>query len=169
MDYDVVVKEVPPEHAASVRGTHPIAQMAEVMPKEFGRVMAALTAEGVQPSGGAVAIYHGWTEETVDVEIAFTIHGVFFPRDLKKGSVKASRVPGGKVAFTVHVGPYEQIAAAYAAIQAYARANRRCTCSTSEAYPNCRQRSVMAGTSSGLARRTVVGAIDSIRAASTPQ
>lgn len=123
MDYDVIVKEVAPEHSASVRGTYAIAHIAETMPKEFGRVMAALTAEGVQPSGGAVAIYHGWTEETVDVEIAFTIRGVFFPQDAKRGSVKASRVPGGKVAFTVHVGPYDQIAAAYAAIQAYARAN----------------------------------------------
>jgi effector-binding domain-containing protein len=122
MDYDVTVKEVAPEHAASVRGTYPIAQLAEVMPKEFSRVMSALTAEGVQLSGGAVALYHGWTEDTVDVEVGFTIRGVFFPQDVRRG-VKASRVPGGKVVFTVHIGPYDQVGAAYAAMQAYAKAN----------------------------------------------
>jgi len=104
-------------------GTHPIAQMAEVMPKEFGRVMAALTAEGCSRRGGR------WPSTRLDRGDGGRGDRVHHPRrllptDLKKGSVKASRVPGGKVAFTVHVGPYEQIAAAYAAIQAYARANR---------------------------------------------
>jgi effector-binding domain-containing protein len=123
MDYDVTIKEVASEHLASVRGTYPIAQLPEVMGREFGRVMSALTAEGVQPSGGAVVIYHGWTEDTVDAEIAFTIQGVFFPQN-PRGGVRPSRVPGGRVAFTTHVGPYDQIANAYGAIQAYAKENR---------------------------------------------
>ncbi len=122
MDYDVIIKEVAPEHLASVRGTFPMAELAEVMGREFGRIMAALNAEGVEPSGGALAVYHGWTEDAVDVEIAFTVRGVFFPQDAK-GVVKASRVPGGKVAFTVHKGPYDQIGNAYGAIQAYAEAH----------------------------------------------
>lgn len=130
MDYDVTLKEVPAEHLASVRGVHPIARLPEVIPREFDRIMAALRAEGVQPAGGALAIYHGWSGDTVDVEIAFTIKGVFFPQDVRsgakhrqRGGVQPSRVPGGKVLFTRHVGPYDQIAAAYDAIQAYARAN----------------------------------------------
>jgi effector-binding domain-containing protein len=124
MDYDVIIKEVAPEHLASVRGTYRTAELPEVMRREFGRIMGALTAEGIEPSGGALAIYHGWTEDTVDVEMAFTIHGVFFPQNPKhaKRGVGASRVPGGKVAFTVHVGPYDQIENAYGAIQAYAEA-----------------------------------------------
>jgi effector-binding domain-containing protein len=123
MDYDVIIKEVAPEHLASVRGTHPVAELPKVMGREFGRIMDALTAEGVQPSGGALAIYHGWTEDTVDVEIAFTIRGVFFPQK-PRSDVKPSRVPGGKVVFTTHVGPYDQIESAYRAIQSYATANR---------------------------------------------
>jgi effector-binding domain-containing protein len=122
MDYDVIIKEVAPEHLASVRGTYRMAELPEVMGREFGRIMGALTAEGVEPSGGALAVYHGWTEDTVDVEIALTIRGVFFPQDPRGGVVRASRVPGGKVAFTVHVGPYDQLTSAYGAIQAYAEA-----------------------------------------------
>lgn len=123
MDYDVTLKQVATEHLASVRGTYPIARLPELMPAEFARVMNELTAEGIQPSGGAVTIYHGWGGDTVDAEIGFTIRGVFFPRD-PKGPVRASRTPGGKVLFTVHVGLYAELEAAYKAIQAYAKANR---------------------------------------------
>ena len=122
MEYEVVVKEVAPEHLASTRGIYRIADLPQVMGREFGRIMDALTAEGMQPLGGALAIYHGWTEDTVDLEIAFTIRGVFFPQD-RRGGVKAGRVPGGKVAFTRHVGRYDRIEEAYRAIQAFARAN----------------------------------------------
>ncbi len=120
MDYEVNVKEVAQEHLAGIRGVYRISELPEVMGREFGRIMAALNAEGVEPAGGAVAIYHGWTEDTADVEIGFTTHGVFFPRD----GVRPGRVPGGKVVHTVHVGPYDQIEAAYGAIQQYAEANR---------------------------------------------
>jgi effector-binding domain-containing protein len=122
MDYSVSIREVAPEHIAGLRGTYPVAQLPQVMAGEFGRVMGVLIAEGVKPAGGAVAVYHDVTDDTVDVEIAFTIHGVYFPRD-KKGVVKPGRLPGGKVAFTTHVGPYDKLEEAYTAVQAYAKAN----------------------------------------------
>jgi len=122
MDYRITIKELGPEHTASVRGMYPIAQLPEIMAREFGHIATVLAAEGVAPAGGVLAIYHGWTEDTVDVEIAFTIHGVYFPRD-PHGEVQPSRVPGGKAVFTVHVGPYDRLAEAYEAIQEYAKAN----------------------------------------------
>ncbi|NLE11204.1 MAG: GyrI-like domain-containing protein [Actinobacteria bacterium] len=123
MEYDVVIKEMPSEHLASVRGVYPIARLPEVMGEEFRRILGALSAEGIEPSGGALAIYHGWTQETVDVEIAFTVRGVFFPQT-PRSAVKPSRIAGGKVVFTTHVGPYDQIHNAYAAIEEYAQDNR---------------------------------------------
>jgi effector-binding domain-containing protein len=122
MDYEVTLKETASEHLASVRGIYPISQLAEAMPKAFAQVMKVLTAQGVQPSGGAITVYHGWSSDTVDAEIGFTIRGVFFPQE-PKGAVRASRIPGGRVLFAAHVGPYEQLEAAYRAIQAYAEEN----------------------------------------------
>ena len=119
MEYEVTVKEVAPERFAGVRGTYRIAELGEVMGREFGRIMAAMTAQGVRPSGGALTVYHGWTEDTVDAEIAFTVDGDFAPQ----GDVRPGMLPGGEVAFTVHVGPYDQIGAAYEAIQHHAKAN----------------------------------------------
>ena len=119
MDYDVTVKEAASERLAGVRGTYRIAELGEVMGREFGRIMGAIAAQGVRPSGGAVTVYHGWTEDTVDAEIAFTIDGDFTAQE----DVKPGTLPGGKVAFTVHVGPYDHVGAAYGAIQEYAKAN----------------------------------------------
>lgn len=120
MDYQVVIKEMPPEHLASTRGIYPVAELPEVMGREFGRIMGALSAEGIRPAGAALAIYHAWTGDSVDVEIAFAIQGVFFPQT-PRSDVKPSRVPGGKVVFTTHVGPYDEIHKAYEAIQSYAK------------------------------------------------
>jgi effector-binding domain-containing protein len=117
--YEVEIKDPAPMRLAGVRGTYGIAELGEVMGREFGRIMAALTAQGVHPSGGAVTVYHGWTEDTVDAEIAFTVDGEF----AAEGDVRPSTLSGGKAAFTIHVGPYDQIGAAYGAIQEYAKAN----------------------------------------------
>jgi effector-binding domain-containing protein len=73
MSYDVIVKEVPSRHLAGVRGTYRMVELPGVMGREFHRIMNALRAEGIEPSGGALSIYHGWTEETVDVEMAVPI------------------------------------------------------------------------------------------------
>jgi len=117
--YEVEIKEAVPMRLAGVRGTYRIAELGEVMGREFGRIMAALTAQGVRPSGGAVTVYYGWTEDTVDAQIAFTIDEDF----AAEGDVRPSTLPGGKAAFTIHVGRYDQIGAAYGAIQEYANAN----------------------------------------------
>ena len=119
MTYEVTVKEVTPEPFAGVRGTYRISDLAGVMGREFGRIMAAIASQGVSPAGGALTVYHAWTEDAVDAEIAFTIEGDFAPQE----DVKPGMLPGGKVAFTVHVGPYDQIGAAYEAIQQHAEAN----------------------------------------------
>ena len=122
MKYNVVIKEVAPENLASIRATCSIAELPEVMGRQFGRIIAALSAEGIQPSAGALAIYHGWTQDTVDVEIAFVIQEIFHPR-IGQSGVAPSKIPGGRVAFTTHVGPYEEIQNGYGAIRAYAQEN----------------------------------------------
>lgn len=117
MTYEVLIKELAPERLASTRGVYGIAEIGQVMMREFGRVMAALSAQGLHPVGGPVALYHAWPETTVDVEIGFPVPDGF----QEKEGVKTSRLPGGRVATTVHVGRYDEIEPAYVAIQEYAK------------------------------------------------
>lgn len=116
MAYEVLIKELPPERLATTRGVYAVAEIGQVMGREFGRVMAALSAQGLYPLGGPVALYHAWPETTVDVEIGFPVPAGFREQD----GVRPSELPGGRVATTVFVGPYDQIEAAYVAVQEYA-------------------------------------------------
>jgi effector-binding domain-containing protein len=119
MAYEVEIKELASEQLASTRGWYPLSDLAQVMGAQFGRIIAAITAQGLQPAGPPVAIYHAWTEEKVDVELGFPASGEFNEAQ----GIKPSSIPGGRVAFTVHVGPYDTIELAYKAMQEYAEAH----------------------------------------------
>jgi len=119
MAYDVEIRELAPEKLASIRGWCPGADLAKVMEAELGRIAAALSAQRLHPVGPPVAIYHAWTEDNVDLELGFPVAGDFH----EVQDVKPSELPGGRVAFTLHTGPYDQIESAYNAVQEYAEAN----------------------------------------------
>jgi effector-binding domain-containing protein len=120
MAYDVSVKEIAPERIVSARGRYRMAQLSLVVPRELARVVTALLAQKAEPTGGAVARYHGWNDESVDVELGYPARGDFVSVE---GGVAESLLPGGKVVFTTHVGAYDQIAEGYKAVMDYAEAN----------------------------------------------
>ena len=119
MAYDISVKEIAPERIVSARGRYRTAQLSLVAPRELARVVTALLAQKAEPIGGAVARYHGWNDETVEVELGYPARGDFASVE---GGVVESTLPGGKVVFAKHVGPYDEIATAYQAVMDYAEA-----------------------------------------------
>jgi effector-binding domain-containing protein len=119
MAYEVEIRELAPEKLASVRGWYPAAEMAQVMGTEFGRILGAMSAQGMHPVGPPVAVYHAWTEESVDLELGFPVAGDF----QEAQGVRPGTLPGGRVAFTPYTGPYDRIEPAYKAIQEYAGAS----------------------------------------------
>jgi effector-binding domain-containing protein len=119
MPYEVTAKDLEPEKLASVRGVLPLAEIGQAMAGAFGRIMAALSAQGMYPAGPPVAVYHSWTDTSVDTEIAFPVSGEFVEHE----GVMPSELPGGRALFTVYVGPYDQMHAAYEAIKQYAEEN----------------------------------------------
>jgi effector-binding domain-containing protein len=57
--------------------------------------------------------------QDLDIEIGFT-----FAQELGgEGEVLAGELPGGKAAGCLHVGPYDQVGAAYQALQKWMEAN----------------------------------------------
>jgi effector-binding domain-containing protein len=116
MVYEVEMKELAPELLASVVTKCYIEDLPRVVPEAFGRVMGVITGQGVSPTGGAVAVYRVWTEESVVVEIGFTVAAEIRAEQ----GVAPGRLPGGRALKTVHVGRYEDIGPAYQAMQEYA-------------------------------------------------
>jgi effector-binding domain-containing protein len=86
------------------------------MGAEFGRVAGAMASQGLHPVGPPAAVYHAWTEASVDLELGFPVAGDF----QEAQGVRPGMLPGGRVAIVLYTGPYDRIEPAYKAVQEYA-------------------------------------------------
>lgn len=114
MEYEVKVKETVAQPMVSVRGHTPTAGMPEFFQRAYGEMFGLLGEHGVRPAGMPVTIYHDqeFKVEDVDLEVAIPIAE---PVE-SAGRVVAGTLPGGPVAYTLHVGAYDDIGGAYQAL-----------------------------------------------------
>lgn len=98
---------------AVVRETVPREGIADFLSRALGAVARALEEQGLQPVGPPVAKYYGPATEPFDVEVGFPVAQAPQP----SGSVIAGALPGGRIAETTHVGRYEELGDAYAALR----------------------------------------------------
>lgn len=120
MNYEIHVKQVPPHVIASERRHTVLAELGNVMQSTLAQI-----ATSVHPptaaQGAPFAIYYGETfkPDDIDVEVGLSIAGnaTLDP----SARVQRRQLDGGPVAFTLHVGPYETIGAAYTALYEWAK------------------------------------------------
>ncbi len=125
MPYEVKVQEVAPQPIAAVRHQMPPADISSVMGEAFGRVFGYMARAGATPAGPPLAVYHHFDEESVDFEIGVP---VMAPIQEEPGSGDPSahpvhnfELPGGMVATTLHIGPYDGLETVWAAITGWAQ------------------------------------------------
>ena len=111
------VREVKERITAVIRTSTPIEKLSEVMGRCYGEIMGCLGPRGVQPSGPPFAVYHNMDMSNLDVEIGFPVSQSFEG----DGSVQCGRIPGGKAAVTLYVGPYDKIEKGYNDLTAYVK------------------------------------------------
>jgi effector-binding domain-containing protein len=100
------VQERKVQPAATVRAKVPPGQVARTAAETLPEIMAYLTEIGVHTEGGPFARYHAEDASGVDVEIGIPVTEPVPPR----GRIAAAELPGGRVAMTWHLGPYESLA-----------------------------------------------------------
>ncbi len=84
------------------------AKLAEVLP-----AVGMYTAEaGIQPSGQPFSRYHEVDADMLDIEAGMPVSGPA----TGKGEIQARTLPGGRIAMTWHVGPYDQLGSAHEAL-----------------------------------------------------
>ena len=92
-------------------------KLAEVLPAVYG----FLTEAGITPAGPPFSRYHHIGEDSIDMEA-----GMPTPEPVTgRGEIAAAELPGGAVATTWHVGPYDGLVAAHAALSDWAAAAAR--------------------------------------------
>ena len=98
-------------------GTVDLPEIGPWISAAFGRVAAALGAQGVAPVGPPFARYFPVGNHRFHVEAGFPTDR---PVEPDEDGVAPSTLPAGPVAVTVHVGPYDGVSEAYARIATWA-------------------------------------------------
>jgi effector-binding domain-containing protein len=112
MPYQVTVKKVEPQQVAALRLHTNISAVAADVQRGFGTLIEAITGAGAAPSGIPFIVFHDVIDEQTagDIEICIPVPpGTAFP----DGPARATEIPGGPVASTIHRGPYAEISPAY--------------------------------------------------------
>lgn len=115
MPYDIEVKQLVPQPMVSIRTQCHAAEIGATLREILPEVARYLERMGVKPAGPPFTRYHGIENNRVDIEgglpVAEAVAG--------EGRVSSGELPGGTVATTIHVGPYEKLPEAHDALDAW--------------------------------------------------
>ncbi|OGN87342.1 MAG: hypothetical protein A2X23_05745 [Chloroflexi bacterium GWC2_73_18] len=114
MDYEIKIRETPPQPMLSVRRHTSLPELGPLMGRTYGELFGYLGRNGIRPAGPPFAIYHDpdFREEDIDVEM-----GVPLAEPVAgEGELRGGELPAGPAAYTLHGGPYEEIGPAYQAL-----------------------------------------------------
>lgn len=123
MSYEVEVREVAPQPMVGIRRTCTMQKIQATLAEVLGGSFAFAKRSGLEPVGPPFTIYHCSAEGEIDLEGGCPVARA--PEGEPDGDVRAGELPGGEVATTWHVGPYDGLAQAYGALQAWMSANGR--------------------------------------------
>jgi len=95
-----------------------VQKLPQVLGQTWGAIMQYAGRIGVHPSGPPFVAYHNMDMQDLDLEIGFP----YAQQVMGEGEILAGEIPGGKAASCLHVGPYDQVGAAYEALRRWIEA-----------------------------------------------
>jgi effector-binding domain-containing protein len=115
--YEVEARTRPEQPTAVIRATLSVPEIGPWLGKAYGEIAGVLAGQGNEPAGPPFARYHVLGDGRFDVEAGFPVTTAIEPA----GQVAAAVLPGGSVAVTMHVGPYDAMEPGYAALTSWVR------------------------------------------------
>lgn len=112
MPYDMTLVDVPETTIISIRAHRRMEDLPAFVGESFGTLFTQLGAAGVEPAGPPFVIYHAFGPVELDAEVGVPTA----TRITVSQPVQARVLPAVKVVRTLHVGPYEALSGAYAAL-----------------------------------------------------
>ncbi len=109
MSYNYEVKEQPTQPTLSIRTRSSVQDLPQILEKSYGAIAQYLGELGEYPVGPPFAAYHNMDMQNLDVEIGFPVSKKLSGKE----DIKASEIPGGKVATCLYIGPYSEMEPVY--------------------------------------------------------
>jgi effector-binding domain-containing protein len=116
---EMVVVQSPPMSLAVVQMETNTAELTEQIEKSFTAVYAAVNSGKIPHPGNNVIVYRQIGSGEVEVECGVQVSGGFEGA----GEVVYRASPGGRVATTLHRGPYDRLGETHAALVAWSRSH----------------------------------------------
>jgi DNA-binding transcriptional MerR regulator len=115
MTYDIVIKELEPVDVVGLTlRTSPEAISTDAA-AAYARLYEVLGREGIVPAGPPRLVYQQMSEDAWTIETCVPVAGATGAPD----GLALRRLPGGRVAATVHVGPYDELGMAYRELEVW--------------------------------------------------
>lgn len=121
MEYECQLRKIETQPVMSIRGQASVETLAAVIGEFCSEVWRYIEHNGGGVAGPPFTRYHGLEGGVIDIEAGIPVQNPLPAR----GRIQPRELPGGDAVVTVHFGPYEQLPAAGAALQAWAQANGR--------------------------------------------
>ena len=119
MSYQCEVKEQPAQKRLSIRTRAAVQDLPQMFEAGYTEIVQYLGELGEPPSGPPFAIYYNMDMNDLDIELGFPV-----ARPLPgRAEIKASGIPGGRVATCLYTGPYDQMEPVYTALMEWIKAN----------------------------------------------
>ncbi|HEY6012367.1 MAG TPA: GyrI-like domain-containing protein [Candidatus Limnocylindrales bacterium] len=119
MDYVIATRELGPQDVFSIRDRIAPAEIPAFLQGAFAELFGRLGLLGVPPAGHPFVIYHAFGPIEMDAEVCVPIAGPA----TATGRIGSRQIPAATVARTLHVGPYEELGAAYRALTEWIEGN----------------------------------------------
>ena len=116
MDYQIQIGQAEPQTTAVVRRQASLAELTKVVPHGCGVVWKTIKPLQLSGVGRNLALY---LDDVIHLEVGVEVEAPFPGH----GEVVGSTIPGGRVATTTHVGPYDRLSEAHVAIRQYCSAH----------------------------------------------
>lgn len=110
MECDIRLEHAQEIPTAVVRLQATFAQLSKVVPQACGQVWNIIKSQNIPGAGRHVALYR---DDVINLEVGVEMAQPF----AGAGEVIASFLPAGRVAATVHMGPYQHLHFAHVAIR----------------------------------------------------
>ncbi|MFO7634873.1 MAG: GyrI-like domain-containing protein [Caldilinea sp.] len=111
----------PAQSTVAVRTRTPVSAMAAVIGPIYGRIMAYVGEMGAATTGAPFVAYYNMDMADLDIEVGFSVDRTLPGR----GDLSSGALPAGDYATCMHIGPYDQVGPAYAALTAFVQQQGR--------------------------------------------